>query len=49
MLSARAVSQKGWKAISVHPTVIGWDHAKQERVAAAGARGHRAKIRDHHV
>jgi Sulfatase len=31
MLGSRAVWHKGWKAVSVHPTIAGWSHFDQDR------------------
>jgi hypothetical protein len=31
MLGSRAVYHKGWKAVSVHPTIAGWGHFDQDR------------------
>jgi arylsulfatase A-like enzyme len=31
MLGSRAVWHKGWKAVSVHPTIAGWGHFDQDR------------------
>jgi arylsulfatase len=31
MLGSRAVWHKGWKAVSVHPTIAGWGHYDQDR------------------
>jgi arylsulfatase len=31
MLGSRAIWHKGWKAVSVHPTIAGWGHFEQDR------------------
>jgi arylsulfatase len=31
MLGSRAVWHKGWKAVSVHPTIAGWSHFDEDR------------------
>jgi len=31
MLGSRAIWHKGWKAVSVHPTISGWGHFDQDR------------------
>src|SRR5262249_24825065 len=31
MLGSRAVWHKGWKAVSVHPTIAGWGHFDEDR------------------
>jgi len=31
MLGSRAIWHKGWKAVSVHPTIAGWGHFDQDR------------------
>ena len=31
MLGSRAVWHKGWKAVSVHPTIAGWGHFEDDR------------------
>ena len=31
MLGSRAIWHKGWKAVTVHPTIAGWDHFSQDR------------------
>jgi arylsulfatase len=31
MLGSRAVWHKGWKAVSVHPTIAGWSHFGEDR------------------
>ncbi len=31
MLGSRAVWHKGWKAVTVHPTIAGWSHFDQDR------------------
>jgi arylsulfatase len=31
MLGSRAIWHKGWKAVTVHPTIYGWDHYDQDR------------------
>jgi arylsulfatase len=31
MLGSRAVWHRGWKAVSVHPTIAGWGHFDQDR------------------
>jgi arylsulfatase len=31
MLGSRAVYHKGWKAVSVHPTIAGWGHFDRDR------------------
>ena len=31
MLGSRAVWHKGWKAVSVHPTISGWGHFDEDR------------------
>jgi arylsulfatase len=31
MLGSRAVWHEGWKAVSVHPTIAGWDHFSADR------------------
>jgi arylsulfatase len=31
MLGSRAIWHKGWKAVTVHPTIAGWDHYTQDR------------------
>jgi arylsulfatase A-like enzyme len=31
MLGSRAVWNKGWKAVSVHPTIAGWGHFDEDR------------------
>jgi arylsulfatase A-like enzyme len=31
MLGSRAIWQKGWKAVSVHPTIAGWGHYEDDR------------------
>jgi arylsulfatase A-like enzyme len=31
MLGSRAVWHKGWKAVSVHPTITGWGHFDEDR------------------
>src|SRR6185295_8773652 len=31
MLGSRAVWHKGWKAVSVHPTIAGWGNFDQDR------------------
>jgi len=31
MLGSRAIWHKGWKAVTVHPTIFGWDHYAADR------------------
>jgi hypothetical protein len=31
MLGSRAIGHKGWKAVSVHPTISGWGHFDRDR------------------
>jgi hypothetical protein len=31
MLGSRAIWHKGWKAVSVHPTIFGWGHYEHDR------------------
>jgi arylsulfatase A-like enzyme len=31
MLGSRAIWHKGWKAVSVHPTIAGWGHFEEDR------------------
>ncbi len=31
MLGSRAIWNKGWKAVTVHPTIYGWDHYAADR------------------
>ena len=31
MLGSRAIWHKGWKAVTVHPTIAGWDHYAADR------------------
>jgi arylsulfatase A-like enzyme len=31
MLGSRAIWHRGWKAVSVHPTIAGWSHFDQDR------------------
>ncbi len=31
MLGSRAIWHKGWKAVTVHPTIYGWDHFAADR------------------
>ncbi len=31
MLGSRAVWHKGWKAVTVHPTIAGWDRFDRDR------------------
>ena len=31
MLGSRAIWHKGWKAVTVHPTIVGWDHYAADR------------------
>jgi arylsulfatase len=31
MLGSRAIWHKGWKAVSVHPTIAGWSHFAEDR------------------
>ena len=42
MLGSRAIWHKGWKAVSVHPTIAGWGHFDR---GPLGALRHRARTR----
>ena len=46
MLGSRAIWHKGWKAVSVHPTIAGWGHFDQDRWELYDTENDRTEMND---
>jgi arylsulfatase len=46
MLGSRAIWHKGWKAVSVHPTISGWGHFDQDRWELYDTENDRTEMND---
>ena len=46
MLGSRAIWHKGWKAVSVHPTIAGWGHFDEDRWELYDTENDRTEMND---
>ena len=46
MLGSRAIWHKGWKAVSVHPTIAGWGHFEEDRWELYDTESDRTEMND---